>query len=165
MAESIRSDVLPNSGITPRVWMGWGAVADAFAVMTRPAVESYGTVWSEFFDSTCMSLPQEARRRRRFCVDVIVPPIIYFGTECLIAMHLRRSGVQLSMRGDFRTGLWGRRGAPGSQSKQKKVSSAAPDQLQSQAGQRGQQTTTKKKRKNRKNGGAGRSNHQRAHAP
>ena len=123
MAESIRSDVLPNSGITPRVWMGWGAVADAFAIMTRPAVESYGTVWSEFFDSTCMSLPQEAKRRRRFCVDVIVPPIIYNGTECLIAMHLRRYGVQLSMRGEFRTGLWGRRGAPGSQSSIRKKNS------------------------------------------
>ena len=123
MAESIRSDVLPNSGITPRVWMGWGAVADAFAIMTRPAVESYGTVWSECFDSTCMSLPQEAKRRRRFCVDVIVPPIIYNGTECLIAMHLRRSGVQLSMRGEFRTGLWGRRGAPGSQSSIRKKNS------------------------------------------
>ena len=110
LTNAIRQDVLPDPALYPRVWMAWGPVADAFAIMTRPALEPFADIWEEFYGKKCLELPQNERLRRHFCVKVIAPERIAFGTECLIALSLRKHGVELRIKSAFRTGIWGRRG-------------------------------------------------------
>ena len=79
-----------------------GGRADGFAFFTRPALEAYSSVWSEFLGNTCLGLPQNLTERGALCRTNDVA--VMFGTECLIALHLHRQSTVLQM--DERMAAW-----------------------------------------------------------
>ena len=76
------------------VWFRKGGGSDCFAVMTRAALDGYRTIWDEFAGG-CGSLgftdpmePANIEALGRICRPIGVNA--WWGTECLIAAHLRR---------------------------------------------------------------------------
>ena len=73
-------------------------------IATRSALDALGSVWTELRNGTCLAFPQEDMRRRQLCRQLMGSTAVAWTPECLIAMHLRRHGVQLNIGDAFGAG-------------------------------------------------------------
>ena len=84
----------------PRAWYRHSARSDAFAVMTRGAMDSYQRIWAdEFRDGRCADIGLAHRPDDAVLGRVCAPYKIRYkyGTECMVTAHLvLRGGVNVT---------------------------------------------------------------------
>ena len=104
--DAIRGDVAHDLGRVARVWMRHGPMADGFQIASRPALDALGTTWTELRNGSCLALPQEPKARSRICRQLSGSASVTWTNECLIALHLRRMGVQLHIGDPYGAGSY-----------------------------------------------------------
>ena len=106
LIDAIRRKVSGFAGdpLTERhVWFRAGHVSDAVALVTRAAAPAYFSAWEELLGG-CATLPPAAERQRSCRKRIQVNE--EYGTECLIAIHLRtRAHVNITSSPWFRPTL------------------------------------------------------------
>ena len=78
--------------------------SDAIQFASRAALEPLASAWTELRDDLCLSLPQDEAQRKMICKQLLGSIAVTWTSECLVALHLRRWGVQLNLGGDFGMG-------------------------------------------------------------
>lgn len=96
----IRSIVHAHSStahLKARVWLRRAHASDVLALVTRAAAPGYFSVWQELLGGCATLEPRSAEDRRDVCRRTVLLSADEYGTECLIALHLRRHAVNISL--------------------------------------------------------------------
>ena len=91
----LQAHVVPEDGAAHRVWLRRAPFSDAIYISTRAAAAALTSVWTELRLTSCLALPQNSLRRLKVCQQLMGSSIVTWTSECLVALHLRRLGVQI----------------------------------------------------------------------
>ena len=100
---AVRQLVAANDGgdvDAPRAWYRYSARSDVFALLTRGAARTYGSIWrDEMRDGRCEGIglgdPPNMKTLERHCAPMKIR--YKTGTECLVTAHLAiRGNVNVS---------------------------------------------------------------------